>query len=306
MLTYALKHPSDFFSVDPLSGEIFTKRTLHYKLTRRKVSPENEHQITVTATDRGKPPLSSDTSVSINIVDANNSPPEFDQAEYDVSVLETAKSGERQIRMEAKDTKDIGFNAQIEYFIIGGNGTGLFSIDKASGWIRLNGDLGGKRTQKYELRVRAVDKGIPPLSADVPLFLTVTGPNKHAPVLSSLSYRVIVPENEALGTVIVTLTATDEDIGPNGEILYNITGGNEASRFQIHPSTGAVSIRQALDYELQKEYRLNITASDKAFHKLQQEVEVTVLVSGNDKNKTPLIYIQPNLSLLITIFLFFP
>lgn len=284
VVNYALRHPSDLFSVDPISGEIFTKQTLHYKRMRRKESPENEHSVVITAKDRGKPPLSSDTSVSINVVDSKNSAPVFQEALYEFTVLETTKVGDHVGRIVALEPEDVGFNAAVQYSFLSGNGTRFFDIDPNSGWIRLLADLNGRRGQSFETSIAAMDKGIPPLSAQAKLHLFVSGPNDHAPVFNSLSYSVIVPENELVGTVIVTLSGRDEDPGPNGQITYNITGGNEAGKFEIEPLSGALSIREALDYETKKEFQLNVTATDRGFIPLHSEVQVKIILTDINDN----------------------
>ncbi len=283
MVSYELMSPSDFFTVDPLSGEIFTKKPLVYKMSRKnKESPENEHNLILSATDGGKPSLSSEILVSIKIADSHNTPPQFAQGRYEASVLETAKIGSRLIQVRATD-KDVGLNAQLFYSFIGNN-TDLFDLDKSSGWITLKSDLSGKKFQKYFLTVEVADMGIPSLTAQVPVLLTVTGPNEHTPEFSSASYRVIVPENEVVGSVIVTLTASDGDSGPNGQVSYNITSGNENEKFEIDPSSGAVSIRGELDYENQKEFSLNISATDKGFYSRKTEAQLTVLLTDINDN----------------------
>jgi protocadherin Fat 4 len=90
-----LQHPSDLFTVDPASGELFSKRSLRYKHTALEPSPENQYILTVMATDNGKPPMSSECLVTVNVVDANNNAPKFEQAEYFTPVPESAVVGQQ-------------------------------------------------------------------------------------------------------------------------------------------------------------------------------------------------------------------
>lgn len=285
VISYSLKQPSDFFSVDPVSGEIFSKRPLKYKHSRKSFSPENAYELTVTAVDSGKPPLSSECTISINVVSGNNHAPRFSERSYFSPVLDTFTQGDRIIQVTASDENDVGVNAELEYFAIGGNGSELFGVEKETGWIRLNGPVGPSHKDKwFNLELRVLDKGIPPQLDEVSATLVVTGENLHGPVFSALSYRVIVPENEALDTVIVTVAASDKDEGPNGAIVYEIMGGNEQAKFAIERNTGAVRINKELDYDSTKEYQLRISARDLAYKSRTAQAELTVILTDVNDN----------------------
>lgn len=264
VISYSLQQPSDLFVIDPASGELFSKRSLRYKHTQLESSPENMYSLTILATDNGKPPMSSECLIVINVVDANNNVPKFEQQEYLSPVPEDAIEGQRLLKVTAKDQLDSGINAEIEYSVVGGNGTSFFSIDQISGWIILTRRVNGV-SKIYELVIRATDKGMPPQQDQVTVTLVVSGENKYSPVFTALSYQVIVPENEPLSSTILTVSATDIDKGPNGMIRYEISAGNERQEFAIDPISGSITISQPLDYDTIQEYHLNITAQDLGF-----------------------------------------
>jgi len=58
--------------------------------------------------------------------------------------------------------------------------------------------------------------------------LTFTDVNDNVPVVTSVLRTVIVTENSAAGTVVVTLSASDLDAGVNAQITYVIESGNTA------------------------------------------------------------------------------
>jgi len=284
LVTYGLKQQSDIFSVDPVSGEIFSKKPLKYKNSLRKFSPENEHNLVITAVDSGKPPMSSECSITISVVNANNHAPVFEQKSYFSTVLFNMTLGTKLLQVSAIDLNDFGVNSELEYLVIGGNGSELFTIQKETGWIVLSGDVTDKLSKTYTLQIRATDRGIPPLYDDTTVVMVVTGMNIHSPVFSSLSYRVIVPENEAVETVIVSVSASDQDKGPNGQLRYNISRGNEKGRFAINPLTGAVVINKSLDYDTKKEYRLIISTTDLGYEPRSSEAELTVILTDVNDN----------------------
>lgn len=286
VISYSLKHPSDLFTIDPASGELFSKRSLRYKYTALDSSPENQYSLTVLATDNGKPPMSSECLVSVNVVDANNNSPKFEKKEYFSPVLESAFVGQEIIQVQAKDELDFGINAEIEYVKAGGNGTDYFKVDKTTGWISLAKSLegSGRSLKQYSLVVNAVDHGVPSQQDQVVVTLVATGENRYSPVFTALSYQVIVPENEPIGSTIVTVAASDSDEGPNGLVRYSISGGNVNKEFQVHPVTGAVTILKPLDYDTIHEYRLNITATDLGFKPHHTKAMLTVILTDINDN----------------------
>ena len=67
--------------------------------------------------------------------------------------------------------------------------------------------------------------------------------------------------NSSLGAEVVTVVATDDDAGSNGEISYLLSGSG-AGMFSIN-STGLVTVAQPLDYEtFAGPYVLTVIARD--------------------------------------------
>lgn len=288
IISYSLQQPSDLFSIDPATGEVFSKRTLNYRHTHMISSPENMYALTVLATDNGKPPMYSECLVNINVVDANNNAPKFEHTEYLSPVPKDAMVGQRIVQVIAKDELDFGVNAEIDYVLVRGNGSHNFNVNKADGWISVSKTLTTDKT--YLLVIRAVDRGVPPQQDETQVTIIVTGENRFSPTFTALSYQVIVPENEPIGSTILTVSASDNDNGPNGMVRYSISGGNERKEFAVNAVTGAVTILQSLDYDVIQEYHLNITAEDLGF---QPKLAVAMLtVTLTDINDNPPLFNQ--------------
>ncbi|XP_060531934.1 cadherin-related tumor suppressor [Cylas formicarius] len=283
VISYSLQQPSDLFTVDPASGEIFSKQSIRFKHTQLETSPENTYALTVLATDNGKPPMSSECTITINVVDANNNAPKFEQQEYLSPVPEHAVEGQHLVRVVAKDELDAGVNAEIEYSIVGGNGSDKFAVDRSTGWVSLKKNI-RRVGSVYNVRIRATDRGIPIQMDETAVTIIVTGENRYSPTFTALSYQVIVPENEPLGSTILTVSASDEDEGPNGMIRYEISAGNERKEFSIDMVTGAVTISQPLDYDIIQAYHLNITAQDLGFKPRKSTAMLTVTLTDINDN----------------------
>ncbi|XP_023246890.1 cadherin-related tumor suppressor [Copidosoma floridanum] len=285
-VSYSLLQPSDLFSIDPAMGDIYCKKTMRYKYTKSRASPENVYSFYVVAMDNGKPPLSSKTLVYVNIVDANNHAPKFEHRAYLWPVPEGYPSNKKVAQFVASDREDFGVNAEIEYFIVAGNGSDYFYVEPNSGWIYIKKSMAEFNTGTvFTIKGKATDKGVPVRSDEIWATLIVTGENKHAPAFAAVSYQVRVPENEPANTTILTVNAVDSDSGPNGMVRYEISAGNERHEFSIHPITGAITILEALDYDTVTEYKLNITARDLGF--ASKSAVATLIVNVSDVNDNP-------------------
>ncbi|KAH8237858.1 hypothetical protein KR032_003993 [Drosophila birchii] len=284
VISYSLQQPSPMFSIDPATGEIFSKKAVHFKHSQYVRSPENMYALTILATDNGKPPLYSECLVNINIVDAHNNPPQFEQEEYLSPLPEHALPGQRIVRVHATDKQDAASASEMDYYLVSSNLSSIFTIGRHDGWISLAKRLEVAPNSQFELIVRATDRGVPPQSDETRVVIVVTGENLYAPKFSASSYQVSVLENEPVGSTILTVGATDEDKGPNGLLRYSISGGNERQDFSVDEKTGGILIRQQLDYDLVQEYHLNITVQDLGFQPLEAVAMLTIILTDVNDN----------------------
>ena len=92
--------------------------------------------------------------------------------------------------------------------------------------------------------------------------------NDNPPQFSAVnaSYSVTVREDVPPGTVLLTLTASDADIGANAQVHFSLAERSSrdlATKFEVRPTTGEIVTVGALDHEHQALYRLYVVASDK-------------------------------------------
>lgn len=119
---------------------------------------------------------------------------------------------------------------------------GMFSIDPSSGVVILERSLDREVQDSYQIRIKATDRAgaAGSLSTQVDLTIMVLDVNDNPPVFQKQDYAVTVPEDVAVGTEVLRVFATSEDIGVNAEIYYRFLSGNELGRFSINDSTGMV------------------------------------------------------------------
>lgn len=190
---------------------------LDYKQEKRFV-------LTVTASDSGG--RSDSALVYVNVSDANNYAPSFENAPYSVSVFEDAPIGTTILVVSATDS-DVGQNAQITYSLgseednAEGHEGSEFSINPQTGAITTTKQLDRELVSGYLLTVTAKDGGIPTLSDTTDVEISVTDVNDNAPNFDSIQYQGIVREDVLIGTSVVKVTATDIDVGLNGRVSVN-------------------------------------------------------------------------------------
>ena len=163
----------------------------------------------------------------------------------------------------------------LSYGIVGGNGSGLFALDGASGELSYVGsgeDFEGGVTS-HKLTVRASD-GTHTIDTTVTVAITDAA---EGPAFGEASYAFELAEN-ADGSVerlsLGAVTATD----PDGDVVrYSLSGGNDSSLFAIDETSGELYyVGAGEDYESGSgPHKLTVRASDGA-HTIDTTVTVTI------------------------------
>uniref|UniRef100_A0A8C0AXX0 Protocadherin Fat 4 n=1 Tax=Buteo japonicus TaxID=224669 RepID=A0A8C0AXX0_9AVES len=283
---YFIKSQSEFFRINATTGEIFNKQYLRYQNSSGSSNVNiNRHSFIVTSSDRGSPPLMSETTVTINIVDSNDNAPLFLARKYFTPVTKNVKVGTNLIKVTAVDDKDFGLNSEVEYFISDESKTNKFRLDRSTGWISVSSSLMADLNKNFLFKVKAKDKGNPPLSSEVAVEIVVTEENYHTPEFSQSRMSVTIPESHSVGTVVRTVSARDRDAAMNGLIRYNISSGNEAGIFAINTTTGTLTLAKPLDFELRQKHELVVTATDGGWVSRTGYCSVTVnVIDVNDNS----------------------
>ncbi|XP_067132550.1 cadherin-related tumor suppressor-like isoform X1 [Centruroides vittatus] len=290
-ITYNLKPTHNIFAIEPDTGEIYIRPQIHVK------EFDDQYIFQVIATDHGRPPLSSQAVVAIKMVDRNFGPPIFVGNNSVYPVPENVHMNQTILQLTAKDSNDKCVNSEINYYIVGGNGSLYFCIDKYRGIVSVCEYFKKGAGTIFILEVSAFDRGLPPMSTNTSLKLIISEQNNSPPSFLSPSYQVVVAENEAVGSKLIGLTAIDKDKGINGKILYAMEAGNDEEKFQIDSLSGVVTIAGSLDYESVREYQLSVIARDQAFYSLNSSALLKVVIT--DINDNPPIFNNSELEVTI-------
>uniref|UniRef100_A0A8C6Z0A9 Cadherin EGF LAG seven-pass G-type receptor 3 n=1 Tax=Nothoprocta perdicaria TaxID=30464 RepID=A0A8C6Z0A9_NOTPE len=240
----------------------------------------------VEARDHGSPSLSASASVTITVMDVNDNRPEFTQKEYFIRLNEDAAVGTSVLSVTAID-RDV--NSAITYQLTGGNTRNRFSISTQGGvgLITLSLPLDYKQERRYVLTVTASDRT---LRDTCHVHINITDANTHRPVFQSAHYSVSINEDRPVGSTVVVISATDDDVGENARITYYLE--DNVPQFRIDPDSGAITLQAALDYEDQVTYTLAITAKDNGIPQKADTTYVEIMV--NDVNDNAPQFVSPH------------
>nr|XP_031360149.1 protocadherin Fat 3-like [Lonchura striata domestica] len=220
--------------------------------------------------------------VFIRVTDVNDNSPVFGTTSTTIAIMENMPVGTNVTGVSATDM-DEGFNGLVVYNLKGGEGK--MDID-SSGFIFLQKVLDREEQGFYNLTVIASDQGQPMRSTALNLTIVIDDMNDNPPVFSSSRYEVKVPEDQELGSALLTLSATDLDAGANSFVTYRITDQRPQTPspvFLVSSSTGQFSLSQQLDYETINEFEVKVEASDGGQPTLSTETLVVVrVVDVND------------------------
>lgn len=191
-----------------------------------------------------------EAQVIISIQDGND-PPEFLQTLYEASVSEGESMGSRIVTVRAIDKDVRPQNNQFSYSIIGGNVGQAFKVDPQSGDIETAKHLDRESVSSYELIIGAIDTGSPPQTGSATVKIELLDVNDNGPVFDPTDVIGYVSENEPAGTSIMTLSATDPDLPPNGApFSYRLIGGKQMDLVSLEKHSGILKTTRSLDREI--------------------------------------------------------
>ncbi|CRK90602.1 CLUMA_CG004304, isoform A [Clunio marinus] len=250
---YLTGNGSEDFHLDEHSGVLRTARHLDRE-------SQSKYKLTAFVQDRDHFGWECSSIIEISLTDVNDEKPIFTMDSYNVFIPENADVGSLVTKVLATDN-DKGINRKIRYSFIDSY-KDHFKIDFESGIVTLNKPLDREQKALYNLTLKASDQGEPSLSSITSLIVNVQDINDSPPVFTLNHYAAKVSESESIGTSIIKLLATSNDIGINAEISYAIIGGNDHKKFTIDKESGLVSLADLVDYERSKDYFLTVQATD--------------------------------------------
>ncbi|XP_063733007.1 LOW QUALITY PROTEIN: protocadherin alpha-3-like [Eleginops maclovinus] len=258
-------------------------------LDRERVSNYN---VTIVATDKGTPSLSSTSVLSIHVSDVNDNSPLFPEPLINVYVKENSPVGAVIKTVTATDA-DVDQNRHVHYSLLQRNSNPLASM------VNINsetGDLVSLQSFNYEelktfqFKVQATDSGVPPLSSNVTVNVLILDENDNSPtILSPYSETGSVnsesiPYSAEAGYFVAKIRAVDADSGYNALLSYHLSEPKGNNLFRIGTSTGEIRTKRRMSDNDLKAHPLVVLVSDNGEPSLSATVSIDVVVVESTSN----------------------
>ncbi|NWU57578.1 PCDC2 protein, partial [Dromas ardeola] len=255
------------------------------KLDHEKAAAYN---ITVTATDSGSPPLSSQKVIHVEISDINDNPPRFEEPVYSVYIPENNPIGTLLCTIQATDP-DVAENAYVSYSLLDGEIEGLpvasyVSIKSDSGNMYAVRSFDYETLREFQVVVQAQDAGIPPLSSTATVYIYVVDENDHAPQIlyptstNTSAALEMIPRSAYAGYLVTKIIAIDGDSGQNAWLFFHLVQTSDPGLFRIELHTGEIRTTRKLGEDSTPTFNLTVEVRDNGDPPMSSSIAITVAV----------------------------
>ncbi|XP_053094751.1 protocadherin-15b isoform X3 [Pangasianodon hypophthalmus] len=216
-------------------------------------------------------PLPAFASLHIEVLDENDQAPYFQANTYQGFILESAAVGTTvssntslsspltivALDNDTEETKDPMVRISLD------NYESIFAVTPSgiARYLTLLKPVDREEQKSYSFTMMASD-GVHQ-SSPVAVNITVIDANDNTPTFPNVSYSVSVYTDMQAGEVVLWLTASDTDEGPNGLISYSIVAGARG-HFIINNRTGLISVAPGVNLTVGSSYALTVKATDNA------------------------------------------
>ncbi|XP_069812443.1 protocadherin gamma-C5-like [Dendropsophus ebraccatus] len=230
-------------------------------------------------------------SIEIEILDINDNSPLFSVTDQIIKITELLASPGARFALEIAEDLDVGVNGVSQYTL---NTNPYFSLsvkNRKDGTLIpqliLEKVLDREEKAEHNLILTAIDGGEPARSGTCRITIVVLDINDNPPVFNQSLYKISIRENLPLKTVILTLNASDQDDGANGEIWFSFDGHTSKparQMFGLNEHTGDIFVNELVDYEEFNFYELSIRAVDNGSPELEGSCIVQVEIEDVNDN----------------------
>ncbi|XP_037084523.1 cadherin-23-like [Pollicipes pollicipes] len=275
---------------------------------------EKAFDVSVLATDNGKPQLTSKARMVISVEDVQDQPPEFVNGPYSATVSENTQPGTPVLDIVARDG-DTGIPRQLRLSIIGDEAGYFQLLEPVRG-------AGGVYTTQLVTGNTSLDRENPDILRDVGLYqfqleaqevesdvslgekvvtnvtVVVTDQDDQVPTFNKNQFLVFIPEDTANGTPLpgLDMLVSDSDAGAGSRFQLRLQDVQHSDGvFEIFPTEAEgrapviikVADSSRLNYEREedRQFAFAVVASQG-----QTEVTATVTVLVTDSNDNPPVF----------------
>ncbi|XP_074507504.1 desmocollin 2-like protein [Sebastes fasciatus] len=258
------QHPVGLFTLDTNTAML----TVHGPIDREEYPA---FTLTTRVFDKNTKVETDDSlDIHIEIDDVNDNAPQFNNLQP-FTVLEQSVVGTVVGLVDATDRDKRGsLHVKIKYTLL--TGLDLFAINKDTGVITTVTNTLDREVKDKHLvivKIQDMEGAVTGLSNTATATITVGDINDNPPTFTKVSYAVDVKENEK-EKLILRIPIEDKDLinTPNWISKFVIAKGNDNENFRIDTDNktneGLLYVSKALDYEKNKNIKLEIRARNQA------------------------------------------
>lgn len=231
--------------------------------------------------------------VTIKVNDINDHAPMFPRKKATFKIPEQTAIGTR-FPLEPAVDADQGQLTTQGYLINDGNVGQAFTLETRRGSngvlyldLVVNSILDREKRSTYTLSLEAFDGGSPKRTDVITLDIIVQDINDNAPVFNQSRYHAIISENLQPGSNILQVFATDDDVGDNGKVSYEINRrqSDPDRYFVVDSQSGVITLNKPLDFEMKRVHELVVQAQDNATQPEVSNAFVTIHVRDYNDNQ---------------------
>ena len=151
-------------------------------------------------------------------------------------------------------------------------------------------DQADEMPQKYTFIITATDNGYPSRNGSTTVIIYIVDINDNAPVFSSPSFQVLVPENFTVNQTVFTVTAFDADSGINKMIRYEIHSTYPEScidTYNIDAVTGNIYLAKSIDFESEDDLDCSLFVEASDLGNPSRSGDVTIFTHITNVNEFP-------------------
>uniref|UniRef100_A0A8B9YM87 Protocadherin beta 16 n=1 Tax=Bos mutus grunniens TaxID=30521 RepID=A0A8B9YM87_BOSMU len=203
----------------------------------------------------------------LRVKDINDHSPVFNEREIILKIPENSPTGTAFPLSNALDL-DVGSNNIQNYTISPNFHFRVITHKRSDGRkypeLVLDKELDREEEPEISLTLTALDGGSPPRYGTAQVRIEVVDINDNAPQFQQLLYKVHIPENSPVGSLVVTVSASDVDSGLYGKISYTFFQPSEdiSKTLEVNPKTGEIRLRKQVDFETVLSYEVDVKATD--------------------------------------------
>ncbi|XP_071024075.1 protocadherin gamma-C5-like isoform X28 [Oncorhynchus clarkii lewisi] len=275
------------FAIDQETGEITLSHELDYEMG-------SSYKFDVCARDKGTPSMEGHSDVQVTVIDVNDNSPEITITSSPKPIREDAPVGTMVALISAKDL-DSGENGQVSLRMSSDYPFKLNPSFADHYALVTHSTLDREKYPEYRIELEASDSGSPALTSIKIITVDILDVNDNPPVFSQPSYTVYVRENNAAGSIMYSVSASDPDIGENAKISYSILDSkvqdvSVSSYIYINSDNGSIFSMHSFDYEKLKVFQIQVQAKDHGSPSLSSNVTVHVFILDQNDNAPAVIY----------------